>query len=85
MRKCGRIFTCPNCTWFRNLDETLAVEVFRHPIYGRVTGAQMAELDVKNHKCHTHNWRRGMLGHKVNPTPANTIIIDLDEVVRFVG
>lgn len=45
--------TCPKCRWTRFYDTRphIRYAFYDHPIYGRVKGETMVNLDIINHDC----------------------------------
>jgi hypothetical protein len=76
----AKVFQCPTCPWYRCLSEQQDVRarVYDHPIYGKVTGEQMAQLDIDKHKCYTHRLALSHLGRPMDPDEQFADVIDLE-------
>jgi hypothetical protein len=76
-----KVFQCPTCPWFRCLSEDRAMreKLYKHPVYGTVTGEQMAVLDIERHKCYTHRIRLHRLGKPMDPDEQFADVVDLEK------
>lgn len=67
-----RVFTCMGCDWFRDVASGKEGQrVFVHRVYGRVTHARAATLDIDSHVCFSHVEVLRMVYRMLGKAPAH--------------